>query len=96
MQDLRPLLQRDSWNAVLSYLYDILVWELFVVVLAVGFDPDLGFYHQPRYGRPALALDMMEEFRPIIHLPFQQERAEWRRLSAEFKVRSSIPSSAIR
>ncbi len=33
---------------------------------AVGFDPHLGFYHQPRYGRPALALDLTEEFRPLI------------------------------
>jgi len=32
----------------------------------VGFDPMLGFYHQPRYGRPSLALDMVEEFRPIV------------------------------
>jgi CRISPR-associated protein Cas1 len=37
-----------------------------VTLLAVGFDPMLGFYHRPRYGRPALALDLMEEFRPII------------------------------
>jgi len=56
----------DPVNAVLSYLYGILAKELFATVLAVGFDPYLGFYHQPRYGRPALALDMMEEFRPII------------------------------
>jgi CRISPR-associated endonuclease Cas1 len=34
--------------------------------MAVGFDPYRGFYHQPRYGRPALALDMMEPFRPLI------------------------------
>jgi CRISP-associated protein Cas1 len=34
--------------------------------LAVGFDPYFGFYHRPRYGRPALALDLMEEFRPLI------------------------------
>ena len=53
-------------NAVLSYLYGVLAKELFVTLLAVGFDPYLGFYHQPRYGRPALALDMMEEFRPLI------------------------------
>ena len=53
-------------NTVLSYLYGILAKELFSTVLAAGFDPYLGFYHQPRYGRPALALDMMEEFRPII------------------------------
>jgi CRISPR-associated protein Cas1 len=32
----------------------------------VGFDPYRGFYHQPRYGRPALALDMMEPFRPLV------------------------------
>jgi len=57
---------KDPVNSVLSYLYSILAKELFAVVLAVGFDPYLGFYHQPRYGRPALALDMMEEFRPLI------------------------------
>jgi CRISPR-associated protein Cas1 len=33
---------------------------------AVGFDPFMGFYHQPRFGRPALALDLMEGFRPLI------------------------------
>ena len=57
---------KDPVNATLSYLYGILVKELFSTVLAVGFDPYLGFYHQPRYGRPALALDLMEEFRPVI------------------------------
>lgn len=57
---------QDPVNTVLSYLYGILVKELFVALLAAGFDPYLGFYHQPRYGRPALALDMMEEFRPLI------------------------------
>ena len=34
--------------------------------MAVGFDPLLGFYHRPRYARPALALDLMEEFRPLV------------------------------
>lgn len=56
----------DPVNAVLSYLYGILVKELFVTLLKVGYDPYLGFYHQPRYGRPGLALDMMEEFRPAV------------------------------
>jgi len=37
-----------------------------VTLVRVGFDPYLGFYHQPRYGRPALALDLVEEFRPLI------------------------------
>lgn len=57
---------KDPINAVLSYLYGILVKECFVTLLAVGFEPYLGFYHQPKYGRPALALDLMEEFRPLI------------------------------
>jgi CRISPR-associated protein Cas1 len=57
---------KDPVNAVLSYLYAVLAKEMFVTLLAVGFDPYLGFYHRPRYGRPALALDMMEEFRPMI------------------------------
>lgn len=57
---------KDPVNAVLSYLYAVLAKDMFVSLLAVGFDPYLGFYHQPRYGRPALALDMMEEFRPVI------------------------------
>lgn len=57
---------KDPVNAVLSYLYAVLAKDVFVSLLAVGFDPYLGFYHQPRYGRPALALDMMEEFRPVI------------------------------
>jgi CRISP-associated protein Cas1 len=57
---------RDPVNSTLSYLYGILAKELFSTVQAAGFDPYLGFYHQPRYGRPALALDMMEEFRPVI------------------------------
>jgi len=56
----------DPVNAMLSYAYALLAKDLTVTTLAVGFDPFLGFYHKPRYGRPALALDLMEEFRPII------------------------------
>nr|NIQ05525.1 CRISPR-associated endonuclease Cas1 [Candidatus Korarchaeota archaeon]NIU83250.1 CRISPR-associated endonuclease Cas1 [Candidatus Thorarchaeota archaeon]NIW13595.1 CRISPR-associated endonuclease Cas1 [Candidatus Thorarchaeota archaeon]NIW51697.1 CRISPR-associated endonuclease Cas1 [Candidatus Korarchaeota archaeon] len=57
---------KDPVNAVLSYLYGVLVKEWFVTLLTVGFDPYLGFFHSPKYGRPSLALDMMEEFRPLI------------------------------
>jgi CRISPR-associated protein Cas1 len=57
---------RDPVNALLSFAYSLLVKDIAVAARAVGFDPFLGFYHQPRYGRPALALDLMEEFRPII------------------------------
>jgi len=57
---------RDPVNALLSLAYSLLARDCTVAALAVGFDPYIGLYHQPRYGRPALALDMMEEFRPII------------------------------
>ena len=57
---------RDPVNALLSLGYSILAKELTGVCYAVGLDPFLGFMHQPRYGRPALALDLMEEFRPLI------------------------------
>ena len=56
----------DPVNAVLSFLYSMLMRQVVTTLLAVGFDPYLGFYHQPRYGRPSLALDMAEEFRPIV------------------------------
>lgn len=57
---------RDPLNALLSQAYSILAKELTGIAHAVGLDPYLGFFHQPRYGRPALALDLMEEFRPLI------------------------------
>lgn len=57
---------KDPVNALLSFLYSMLTKEMLVTLIGIGFDPYLGFYHQPRYGRPALALDLMEEFRPII------------------------------
>lgn len=56
----------DPVNAMLSFSYTLLVRTWTVTLSAVGFDPYKGFYHQPRYGRPALALDMMEPFRPLI------------------------------
>jgi CRISPR-associated endonuclease Cas1/CRISPR-associated protein Cas4 len=56
----------DPVNALLSYGYMLLTKSWTVALSAVGFDPYRGFYHQPRYGRPALALDMMEPFRPLI------------------------------
>ena len=56
----------DPVNALLSFAYSLLVRTWTVTLTAVGFDAYRGFYHQPRYGRPALALDMMEPFRPLI------------------------------
>ena len=57
---------KDPVNAVLSFVYSLLVKELTVVLQGVGFDPMLGFFHRPRYGRPSLALDVAEEYRPLI------------------------------
>lgn len=57
---------KDPTNALLSLSYSLLARDVAVTVRLTGFDPYLGFYHRPRFGRPALALDLMEEFRPII------------------------------
>lgn len=56
----------DPVNALLSFAYALLVRAWSVTLTAVGLDTYRGFYHQPRYGRPALALDMMEPFRPLL------------------------------
>lgn len=56
----------DPVNALLSYAYALLVRAWTMALTAVGFDPYRGIYHQPRYGRPALSLDLMEPFRPLI------------------------------
>jgi CRISPR-associated protein Cas1 len=57
---------RDPINALLSLGYSLLAKDLTVACYAIGFDPFVGFYHQPRFGRPALALDLMEPFRPLM------------------------------
>ncbi len=57
---------RDLTNCLLSFVYALLVKDLTAAAFAVGLDPYLGVYHRPRFGRPALALDLAEEFRPLI------------------------------
>lgn len=57
---------RDPINALLSFGYAMLTKEFTVALLAEGLDPWWGLYHQPRHGRPALALDLMEPFRPLV------------------------------
>lgn len=57
---------KDAVNCLLSMVYALLVKDLTATAYAVGFDPYLGFYHRPRFGRPALALDLSEEFRPLV------------------------------
>lgn len=57
---------KDPLNALLSFAYALLSKEYALTLEAVGLDPMLGYYHRPRFGRPALALDLMEEMRPIV------------------------------
>ncbi len=57
---------KDPVNAMLSFLYALLVKDVSLAVIAAGLEPMRGFYHRPRFGRPSLALDLMEEFRPLI------------------------------
>jgi len=57
---------RDPANAVLSFLYTLLATDCSAALQAVGLDPQVGFLHVSRPGRPALALDLMEEFRPLL------------------------------
>ncbi len=56
----------DPVNAMLSYGYVILAGQVASALAGVGFDPYIGYLHASRYGKPALALDLMEEFRPLI------------------------------
>ncbi len=57
---------KDPVNALLSFAYAMLTKDCYSAVCTVGFDPYKGFFHQGRHGKPSLALDLMEEFRPII------------------------------
>jgi CRISPR-associated protein Cas1 len=56
----------DPVNAMLSFGYTLMYNEAISALVAVGFDPYLGFFHSVNYGRCSLALDLMEELRPLI------------------------------
>ncbi|MDI6740074.1 MAG: type I-C CRISPR-associated endonuclease Cas1c [Candidatus Edwardsbacteria bacterium] len=56
----------DNLNALLSFLYTILAHDTVGACEGVGLDPQMGFLHAERPGRPSLALDLMEEFRSVI------------------------------
>jgi len=55
----------DNVNCLLSFLYTLLLHDVRSALECVGLDPAVGFLHRDRPGRPGLALDMMEEFRPF-------------------------------
>ena len=56
----------DPMNALLSYLYTLLAHDCRGALEGVGLDPQIGFLHEVRSGRPGLALDLMEEFRAVL------------------------------
>lgn len=56
----------DPVNCLLSFSYALLTKDCVATLRTVGFDPYLGFYHRPRFGRPALALDLAEELRSVV------------------------------
>jgi len=57
---------RDAFNALLSFLYTLLTHDCRSALETVGLDPAVGFLHRDRPGRPSLALDLAEEFRPML------------------------------
>lgn len=56
---------RDNLNSLLSFFYTLLTYEVASALETVGLDPQVGFLHADRPGRPSLALDLMEELRPV-------------------------------
>lgn len=79
---------QDPVNALLSLAYGVLAKDLTIACAAVGFDPMIGFYHQPRFGRPALALDLMEPFRPLIAESVVLQAINTRRITLKDFVQS--------
>jgi len=80
-------------NAILSLAYAMLARDLTIALASVGLDPYRGFYHAPRYGRPALALDIMEPFRAIIAdsvVAPPSIRARWGRLISSWPRRGPL------
>jgi CRISPR-associated protein Cas1 len=85
----------DPINALLSFGYSLLTREVLAAVYLVGFDPYIGFFHMLDYGRPSLALDLVEEFRPIIVDSLVLDLLNHQRLTlADFEQNNSPPPSS--
>ncbi len=57
---------KDAFNSMLSYGYTLLMYEIYTILGKHGLYPYFGFMHRPKRGHPALASDLMEEWRPVI------------------------------
>jgi CRISPR-associated protein Cas1 len=74
---------KDPVNALLSLGYTLLGHAMMTALEAVGLDPYLGFFHTEKYGRPALALDLVEEFRAPLVDSLVMRLANWRMVTPE-------------
>lgn len=80
----------DKFNALLSFLYTLLAHDIEGALEAVGLDPQVGMYHALRPGRPGLALDVMEEFRPVMADRMALNLVNLRQVNAKgFKISES-------
>jgi CRISPR-associated protein Cas1 len=80
----------DNMNALLSFLYTLLTFDVASALEGVGLDPAVGFLHADRPGRPGLALDLMEELRPVIADRLALSLVNRRQLNgADFKMAES-------
>ena len=80
---------KDRFNALLSFGYSLLIKDVMNAILAVGLEPALGFYHQPRSQASPMALDLMEVFRvPLVDMPIISSinRGQWHE-SNDFSIR---------
>ncbi len=87
---------RDRVNALLSFLYALLTADCTAACEGVGLDPQFGFLHALRPGRPALALDLMEEFRPLLADRLALTLINRRQIRPEhFEVREGVGESVL-
>ena len=83
----------DNMNALLSFLYVLLAHVLSSAVETVGLDPAVGFLHRHRPGRAGLALDLMEELRPVLTDRLVISLLKWQVTGLDLPVPSPVVSS---
>jgi CRISPR-associated protein Cas1 len=86
----------DPVNGLLSFGYSLLLKDVTAAVQLVGLDPYMGFFHTIDYGRPSLALDMMEEFRPVLVDPAVLDIVNQGQITAADFERTGNPQQPVR
>jgi CRISPR-associated protein Cas1 len=79
---------KDEVNALMSFAYSLLMTEILGQLEASGLDPYFGFMHSTAYGKPALALDMMEHFRPVMDVMIRNLLSSKRLAKTDFVIQS--------